>query len=368
MSGAGIKLFVSGEVAYASEVNQYLMDQSIARFANIAARTAAYGDGVPIGSGGSGKPALAEGMFCYLLDNSLASDGSGFGEVQFYDGSQWVAASNFSVEDGTITTVKLADDAVTGDKIADNSITSAHIAAGTVIASDISDNTITEAKLTTSVAGSGLTGGNGTALAVNVDSSTIEISSDTLRIASGAAGSGLSGGGGSALAVSVDDSTIEINSDSLRVKDAGITSAKLAANISLSGTTELEEIIEAVVINATALTGTVNIDAKSGAVHYFTSNSSANWIWNLRGDGSTTLNSMMNVGQSATFALFATNGGTAYKPTSLTIDTTGTVSVKWFGGNSYPSGNSSSVDVYTITVIKTAANTYTAFASQSKFA
>jgi hypothetical protein len=76
----------------------------------------------------------------------------------------------------------------------------------------------------------------------------------------------------------------------------------------------------------------------------------------------------MDVGQSATFALFATNGGDAYKPTSLTVDTTGTVSIKWFGGNSYPNGNINSVDCYTVTIVKTAANTYTAFASQSKFA
>lgn len=48
-------------------------------------------------------------------------------------------------------------------------------------------------------------------------------------IGSGNAGNGLTGGSGSALAVSVDDSTIEINSDSLRVKDAGITKAKLAS-------------------------------------------------------------------------------------------------------------------------------------------
>jgi hypothetical protein len=153
-----------------------------------------------------------------------------------------------------------------------------------------------------------------------------------------------------------------------KIAAGAVTSSKLGSDLDLNGTTEIDEILETVAINTTALTGTVNIDVKSGAVHYFTSNSSANWIWNFRGDGSTTLNSMMDIGQSATFALFATNGGTGYKPTSFTVDTTGTVTVKWFGGNSYPSGNASSIDCYTVTIIKTAANTYTAFASQSKFA
>ena len=313
MAGTGVRLFLSGEVAYAADVNTYLMDQSICRFANSAARDSAFGDGIPVSQGGSGKPALSEGRFCYLDD---------INEVQFYNGSAWQAASQFTVGDGTITE----------DKLAPNSVTSAKIAPGTIIAADVDDNTITEAKLTTSVAGSGLSGGNGSALSVNVD-----------------------------------DSTIEINTDTLRIKDSGVTSAKLGSDLDLNGTTEIDEIIETVVINTTALTGTVNIDAKSGAVHYFTSNSSGNWVWNFRGDGSTTLNSMLDTGQSMTFALFATNS-TAYKPTSLTVDTTGTVSVKWFGGNAYPSGNASSVDCYTITIVKTAANTYTAFASQSKFA
>jgi hypothetical protein len=48
-------------------------------------------------------------------------------------------------------------------------------------------------------------------------------------IATSVAGNGLSGGNGTALAVNVDDSTIEISSDSLRIKDDGVTSAKLAA-------------------------------------------------------------------------------------------------------------------------------------------
>jgi len=47
--------------------------------------------------------------------------------------------------------------------------------------SAVADNSITEFKLTTSVAGNGLTGGNGVPLAVVVDGTTIEINADTLR-------------------------------------------------------------------------------------------------------------------------------------------------------------------------------------------
>lgn len=78
-------------------------------------------------------------------------------------------------------------------------------------------------------------------LAVGVDNSTIEISTNALRVKAAGitgshlntsvAGDGLSGGGGSALSVNVDNSTIEIATDALRVKDAGITAAKLATGV-----------------------------------------------------------------------------------------------------------------------------------------
>ena len=74
MAGAGAKLFVSGDVLTAAQVNTYLMDQAVMRFADEAARTAAFG--------GAGEPVLASGMVSYLID--IAS-------VQVYNGSAWVA-------------------------------------------------------------------------------------------------------------------------------------------------------------------------------------------------------------------------------------------------------------------------------------
>ncbi len=74
MAGAGAKLFTSGSVLTAAQVNTYLMDQAVMRFANEAARTAAFG--------GTGEPVLASGMMSYLID--VAS-------VQVYNGSAWVA-------------------------------------------------------------------------------------------------------------------------------------------------------------------------------------------------------------------------------------------------------------------------------------
>lgn len=54
--------------------------------------------------------------------------------------------------------------------------------AGTVGTADIADGAVTAAKIAAAVAGAGLTGGAGTALAVQVDDSTLNIPVDTLQI------------------------------------------------------------------------------------------------------------------------------------------------------------------------------------------
>lgn len=80
MAGAGYKLFQTGDVLTASEVNTYLQQQVTMVFANSTARTSAL-SGV-----------LAEGMMSYLQDTN---------QVEVYDGSSWVAVGNI----GDITAV-----------------------------------------------------------------------------------------------------------------------------------------------------------------------------------------------------------------------------------------------------------------------
>ena len=175
------------------------------------------------------------------------------------------------------------------------------------------------------------------------------------------------------LALIEDDAvtTIKILDEAVttaKLDDGAVTSIKLGSDLDLNGTTEIDEIIETVVISETGLTGLVQINAKSGSVQYFKINSAANWTWNLRGDGTTSLDSMMNAGQAITFSLFAKNGTSGFKPTSITVDTSATVVTRWFGGNAPTTGNTNSVDCYTITVIKMDTSEFDVFVSQSKFA
>jgi hypothetical protein len=126
---------------------------------------------------------------------------------------------------------------------------------------------------------------------------------------------------------------------------------------------------EVITVAATAATGTINVDLASSAIHYYTANSAADWTFNFRGNGSTTLNSMLNVGGTISVAFMVTNGSTAYKPGSTPVQIDGvTVTPKWSGGTAPASGNANSIDVYTFTIIKTASATYTVLGAQTKFA
>lgn len=96
----------------------------------------------------------------------------------------------------------------------------------------VKNSGITATQIATSVAGNGLTGGGGTALAVNAGTG-LEISSDSVRIAAAAAGNGLTGGAGSALAVNTGDG-LEISSDAVRVKLDGSTIARSSSGIKVN--------------------------------------------------------------------------------------------------------------------------------------
>jgi hypothetical protein len=104
------------------------------------------------------------------------------------------------------------------------------------------------------------------------------------------------------------------------------------------------------------------------AVLYYTTNASANWTLNLRGSSGTSLNTLMAVGESVSVVFMVTQGGTAYYNNVIQIDGT-TITPKYQNGTAWTAGNINSIDVYSYTIIKTAATpTYVVLASQTKFA
>jgi hypothetical protein len=124
---------------------------------------------------------------------------------------------------------------------------------------------------------------------------------------------------------------------------------------------------ERTTVAATAATGTVAFDALTQSVLYFTSNASANWTLNIRGNSGTTLNSILATGDAITVTHLVTQGSTAYYNSAVQIDGSA-VTPKWQNGAAPSNGSTNSIDAYTYTIIKTASATYTVIASQSKFA
>ena len=135
-------------------------------------------------------------------------------------------------------------------------------------------------------------------------------------------------------------------------------------------TSKLAEVLtnagEVCTIAATAATGTINFDVTTQSVLYYTSNALANWTVNFRGSSGTSLNTLMAVGQSVTVAFMVTQGSTAYYNNAVTIDGS-SVTPKYQGGAAWTSGNTSSIDAYVYTIIKTGSAAFTVLASQTQF-
>jgi hypothetical protein len=124
---------------------------------------------------------------------------------------------------------------------------------------------------------------------------------------------------------------------------------------------------ETTTISATAATGTIAYDVTTQSVLYYTSNASANWTVNFRGSSGTSLNTLMSTGQSITVALLVTQGSPAYYNNAVQVDGA-SVTPKYQGGTAWSSGNVSSIDGYTYTIVKTGNAAFTVFASQTRFA
>lgn len=154
------------------------------------------------------------------------------------------------------------------------------------------------------------------------------------------------------------------NSTSNTVLTSGVVST---GNVSIVGVTSLQEVLEKITISATAATGTIAFDSLTQGVLYYTTNASANWTVNFRGNSTVSLNTVMATGQSLTIAFLVSQGATAYYASAHQVDGNA-VTPKWQGGSAPTGGNASATDIYTYTIVKTGSAAFTVFASQTKFA
>jgi hypothetical protein len=201
-------------------------------------------------SAGDGLDFSAGDLAVQVDDSSIQISGNALrvkadGITSSMIGSGQVTGTEIST--GGVLTANLADSSVSAAKLGASAVTEAKLASLSISESKIQNNAITASKISSTVAGDGLSGAGGSALAVNVDSSTIEISSDTLQVknlgitnaklangsvdsgkladasvgasklSTNVAGSGLSGGNGTALAVNCGDG-LDFNGDDVEVQ------------------------------------------------------------------------------------------------------------------------------------------------------
>jgi len=136
--------------------------------------------------------------------------------------------------------------------------------------------------------------------------------------------------------------------------------------IQTTDTIGLANSTETTTVSATAATGTINYDVITQSVLYYTTDASANWTVNFRGNGSTSLNTFMSTGDSLTVVFLVSQGATAYYNNAVTIDGS-SVTPKYQGGTAWTAGNVSGVDAYSYTIVKTGSATFSVFAAQTQF-
>jgi|8_EtaG_2_1085327.scaffolds.fasta_scaffold24572_2 hypothetical protein len=178
----------------------------------------------------------------------------------------------------------------------------------------------------------------------------------------------LTTGGATDLVLSTNSGT---NSGTVTITDGANGDMTIAPNgygrATIDGQGKIESLAEKVTTEATAATGTKNYDVLTQAVWYYTSDASGDWTLNIRGDGSTALNTIMDDGEAITIAHLVTIGSSEYMNSAVQIDGSG-VTPEWQGGSAPTEGNTNSIDSYIYTVIKTSDATFKVLASITQYA
>ena len=168
---------------------------------------------------------------------------------------------------------------------------------------------------------------------------------------------------------SASNTTISISTSAVN----GLTTSFQGVNAQYTGTVTLSTLqssgnifstgayIEKSNIFSAGMAANNSYNINDGVVHYHTGSATANATVNLQGFSS------FNTNNTISMVVLNTNGATAYRVTTVQVDGVAANVVKWLGGTAPSSGNSSNIDAYSFSIIKTNTSTYTVLASQAQF-
>jgi hypothetical protein len=248
-----------------------------------------------------------------------------------------------------------SDASVTGGKLTANSVRGNNIVAGTITGNlmgtgSISGNLIGIAAISGNQIGLGAISGNQIGLQA--------ISGN--QIGTGA----ISGNQIGVYAVSgnqIGTGAISANN----FAGGGITSNVLSSNLSISTT----RVAETVNVVTSAIGGNYQIHIANSTVYHFLANTTGNITFQMIANTSQSLNSLLNIGQTASVAIMLKQGFTRYRA-NVHID--GVLQTAYWAGNTQPqytstASQSMSYDSYTFSIIKIGDARYTVFASNTNF-
>lgn len=330
-----------------------------------------------------------------IANNSITTDKIASGAIT----AEKLAAASFTTDriaDNSVTTAKIQNSAVTGEKLAEGSITSTKLAAGLILPNPVGNNTFYLASDGTSTVWSSQQSSatyahatrafnqanaafntantaSGDSFARNQANSSFNQANSSFSQANSAfdrANNSLNANVGGTISntviISSSNASVSISTGALQISSGGLGVAgnvHVGQDLFIGNTFSSRFFSEKANVISTGLAANNTYRLLDGVVHYHTANSSANSTSNLSGFNN------IPTGNSVSMAVIVTNNASPRYITTVQIDgTQANVTIKWQGGSAPTSGATSNVDIYSFSVIKTAApNTYTIFASKTQF-
>ena len=115
------------------------------------------------------------------------------------------------------------------------------------------------------------------------------------------------------------------------------------------------------------ITGDYNHDVMTyGLLFYGATNAAGSFTFNLRGNGSTTFESITNTGTTTAFTAAIAVNNTGRYMTAFKIDGS-TQTVQWNGGSAPSAAGSGGIDVYTFQILKTGSSAYVVLGNYANF-